>query len=271
MGIRTSILAILLLAASIVASVYFSNDSSVKPVHMDAGTADETIAMQTSEEKPDVVQAPTEQPPVVAENDVPPEDNSMPAAGLPKPIPKTVRRARPNQNEFWERQEQIFNKHRELLEQDENPSRRREIIDTLASYVRIDTMEALNWAMALENPDEQRAALEAINKYALSGIGARIEVDQTGLPKIRETTVLGGAASTGNIEVGDYISGIVNSDGSTTYFNGLPISRISQMLRGKPGSEVQLVMHRISEDGGGAYLFNVPVQRSLIVVEPPDH
>jgi C-terminal processing protease CtpA/Prc len=123
--------------------------------------------------------------------------------------------------------------------------------------------------MSLENPEEKRAALEAINKHALSGIGARIEIDETGMPKIRETTVLSAVASTGQVESGDYISGMLKGDGSIVGFHDLPIGNIVQHLRGQPGSEITLLMERSAVPGGARYSFLVPVQRSLLVIQPP--
>ncbi len=133
----------------------------------------------------------------------------------------------------------------------------------------MDTPSTLDWAMGLEDPEERRAAFEAINDNALTGIGARIETDETGLPKIRETTILSAVASTGQVEAGDYISGMVNHDGSIVYFKDRPIRQIVQYLRGQAGSEIQLLMERASDDGSDPYSFDVSVQRSLIVVQPP--
>jgi len=134
----------------------------------------------------------------------------------------------------------------------------------------MDTPGTLDWAMGLEDPEEWRAGLEAINKNALTGIGARIEMDETGLPKVGETTILSAVASTGQVEPGDYISGMVNSDGSIVYFKDRPIRQIVQFLRGQAGTEVQLLMERVPADGSAEpYSFDVAVQRSMIIVQPP--
>ena len=115
-----------------------------------------------------------------------------------------------------------------------------------------------------------RAALDAINKNALVGIGARIQTDETGLPKIVDTTVLSAIASTGMTEPGDYISGMMNSDGSFISFKDRPIQQIVKLLHGQPGTEVRLLMERASADGHAEpYSFDVPVLRSMIIMQPP--
>ena len=124
--------------------------------------------------------------------------------------------------------------------------------------------------MALQDPSEQRAALEAINQSSLSGIGARIETDDTGFPRIRETTVLSAIAATGLVEPGDYIVGMVNEDGQPVSFEHLSIQQVVQQLRGPSGSEIQLLIERLPSEGNGAsQTFDVSVQRSLLVIQPP--
>ena len=157
-----------------------------------------------------------------------------------------------------------------MLNQEADPAKRTNLIQAMAKNIRIDTLSTLDWAMGLEDPEEQRAALDAINKNALVGIGARLQVDETGLPRIMETTVLSALASTGMTEPGDYISGMVNGDGSILYFKDRPIRQIVQLLRGQPETEVRLLMERAPAEGRAEpYSFDVAVQRSMIVVHPP--
>jgi C-terminal processing protease CtpA/Prc len=210
-----------------------------------------------------------------------PKPSAMPDKNKPQPAPlKTPKQspAKPSradqlkvdQARYWDQVEKNFTRHMEQLDLERNPTKRMSLIRRIAQYVRADTLGTLDWAATLTNPTEQRAALEAIGKNALSGIGAQIEVDQTGLPKIKETTILSAVDSTGMVEPGDYISGMVKADGSTIYFKGRPIHQIVQYLRGQPGTEVQLLMERISTDGQTEpYSFDIPVLRSMIVVHPP--
>jgi len=119
-----------------------------------------------------------------------------------KPVPHPPTRPA---RQYWERQAQIFSQQQNNLTREKNPAKRQQLIQMLARYARIDTLHALEWAMNLEDPAERRKALEAINRNSLTGIGARIEVDHSGLPKIRETTILSAIDSTGLVEPGDYI------------------------------------------------------------------
>lgn len=82
--------------------------------------------------------------------------------------------------------------------------------------------------------------------------------------------MLGAIASTGMAEPGDHISGMVNGDGSITRFRNLPVRAIVRLLRGRPGSEVRLLVERDPVDGNGEPTsFDVAVRRSMIVVLPP--
>lgn len=197
----------------------------------------------------------------------PPTGKNLPVAKKnSKPHPPKPR----NPAQYWESQAKRFNQLLEQLALEENPDKRNRLIQNLAAYVRVDTLGTLDWAMDLDNPDEQRAALDAVNKYALSGIGARIEQDETGFPRISETTVLSAVAATGQVEPGDYIVGIVNPEGDPISFQNLSIREVVKQLRGKPGSEVQLLMERVSSDGSGeSHTFDVSIQRSLLVIQPP--
>ena len=190
-----------------------------------------------------------------------PKIKKQPKAVMPIPRPAA---------HYWQQAARRFEQQGEMLSQETDPAKRMNLIQTMARNVRIDTLSTLDWAMSLEDPAEQRAALDAINKNALVGIGARIHVDETELPKIVDTTVLSAVASTGMTEPGDYISGMVNEDGSTVYFKGLPVREIVKLLHGQPGTEIRLLMERAPNDGHTApYSFDVPVLRSMIIMQPP--
>ena len=139
----------------------------------------------------------------------------------------------------------------------------------MAQHVRFDTLNAIDWATNLADPEERRIAMEAINKSALVGIGAKLEMDATGYPKIQETTPMSAVGSTGMVEPGDYIVGMDDGNGDPTYFDGLSTAQIVKLLHGKAGSEIRLLMERKSEHGGAPQVFDVPVHRSLIVIQPP--
>lgn len=217
---------------------------------------------------------PTPSPVVVKQEPEPvPAPVAMaPAAPQPKPVAPKPQLTKEEQRQqalaqYWAQMARHFDRQLNQLDREKNPARRLNLIQAIARYVRVDTLAALDWAATLTNPDEQRAALNAINQNALTGIGAHIATDETGLPVIRKTTILSAAESTGMVEAGDYISGMVKPDGSLVYFKDWPLQKVAQVLRGEPGTEVQLMLERVSPDGVW-HSFDVPVQRSLIVVEP---
>ena len=169
---------------------------------------------------------------------------------------------------YYDRLELRFYQQLEQLESTSDPARRLSSIRSMSRYVRVDTLAAIEWAASLIDPDEQRRAQELINKNAVTGIGARIEMNDEGLPTIRNTTILSAAESTGLIEPGDSISGMVQADGTTVSFEGMNIREVVSYLRGVPGSEIELQMQRTMPNGE-AYSFEVPTQRSLIVMQRP--
>lgn len=210
---------------------------------------------------------PSPKPLSVRKVDITPVEAAPPAA---RKLPDRQPPKHPDPAQYWERQIQHFNGLLEQLAREQDPSRRKALIQALAGYVRIDTLETIDWAMGLQDLTEQRAALEAINKSSLSGIGARIQTDNTGFPRIRETTVLSAIAATGLVEPGDYIVGMVDPDGLPVSFENLSAQQVVKHLRGEPGSEVQLLMERLpSDENGESHIFDVSIQRSLLVIQPP--
>ena len=224
---------------------------------------------EVNQPRPDIRAAiPPPPKPVVQE----PEAKAPPKIAAPqiKEQPKAAVASRRRAAQYWRLAAQRFEQQGMVLDRESDPAKRMNLIQTMARNVRIDTLNTLDWAMGLEDPAEQRAALDAINKNALVGIGARIQTDETGLPKIVDTTVLSAIASTGMTEPGDYISGMMNSDGSFISFKDRPILQIVKLLHGQPGTEVRLLMERASADGHAEpYSFDVPVLRSMIIMQPP--
>ena len=204
------------------------------------------------------------------------EINAPVPPAITKPAPRPVRALLPEKrrrmavHRYYDQMERNFEQQLHQLEQETDPIRRKNIITSMGRYVRIDTLAALNWAATLEDREEQRAALEAINRNALTGIGARIEMDDYGLPKIKSTTLLSAAESTGKIQAGDYISGMVAADGRAVSFRGLTMQQIVASLRGPAGSIIQLKLERSPEyESTQPIPFDVSLQRSLIVMAPP--
>lgn len=223
-------------------------------------------------------------PPVAEINVVSPEPIIPPPLAIPQPQPVVTKKqvalpAQPNkptaaqlkrqrESKYWDMHARNLNKLFSQLDQEKNPAKRKLLIQNISRYMQIDTLSVLDWAMSLTDPEERHSAMELINKNALTGVGARIEMDKTGLPKIRETTVLSALEESGQVEPGDYISGMIKEDGTVVQFKGMSMQQIVNYLRGKPGTKPLLLMERMSENGA-LYAYDVPVQRSLIVVQRP--
>jgi C-terminal processing protease CtpA/Prc len=208
-------------------------------------------------------------PEAVVHHTPPPKQVIAPVVEKPTP-PKAAAAAPPDPALLrWNRMARKFEQQQEQLALETDPAKRLKLIRALSSYVRIDTLTAIDWAIGLQDPYEQQAALEAVNHKALVGIGAKIQVDETGFPRIRETTVMSAVAATGQVEAGDYIVGMDDGTGTPVYFEGIATRKVAQHLRGPAGSELRLFMERVAPDGNTAQVFDVIVQRSLLVVEPP--
>jgi C-terminal processing protease CtpA/Prc len=238
-------------------TVNLQRSLTTAPERVDSGAKRKELSASLTEPKP----KPTQKAAITPAKAAPSASMTPPEREPPK---------RPDPAQYWEVQARRFNRLLERFAGEQDPSRRKALIRALAGYVRIDTLGTLDWAMSLQDPYEKNAALEAISKSSLSGIGARIETDETGFPKIRETTVLSAIAATGQVEPGDYITGMIDSNGRPISFEGLSMQQVVKHLRGEPGSEVQLLMERVPGNGSGeTYIFDVPVQRSMLIIQPP--
>jgi C-terminal processing protease CtpA/Prc len=256
--------------AFVAAAVFLTNRSDEDPAteQSDMAAADErvpekvpVVMQETTVPDPPAPAAEAGMPTIVKRNK---PAQRPPPANRPTGKP-TEAQQRAAMLQMWKRAELRFNQQQDQLEGVADPARREQLISQMARNIRMDTLATIEWAMGLEDPAERRLALEAINQHALSGIGARINVDNTGFPRIQETTALSAVASTGMVEPGDYIVGMVNAAGQMIDFENMPIQQIIQHLRGEPGSELLLMMER----GPDGYPFDVPVQRSLLVIQPP--
>jgi C-terminal processing protease CtpA/Prc len=213
--------------------------------------------------------------PVSTPAPAPPQAKTLPPVRVqtpktrPGPEPRMPIKSTPAQSAWWEQQLRRFNRLKDALSRETDPNRRRNLIRQLGAYVRVDTLSSLEWAMGLIDPEEKRTALDSINRHALVGIGARIEVDRTGFPKIRETTVMSAVAATGRVNPGDYIVGMEDENGQVLSFKNLPAAEIVQRLRGEAGSELRLLMERAPSTETEAYPYEVTIQRSLLVIQPP--
>lgn len=227
------------------------------------------LAMSNRPKKKTIKQPPKAQAtrPALSETTPEPMEETTTLEPQIKETPQEIVKTTTHPNEaYWQSMARHFDQQQERLQRESDPNKRLSLIQAMARNVRVNTPATLDWAMALENPEEKRAALEAINQNALVGIGARIDMDETGLPKVVYTTALSAIGATGQVESGDYISGMVDENGTIIDFQNMPIQRVVNYLRGEAGTKVQLLMQR-AEGNGETYNLSVP--RSLIVVQPP--
>lgn len=234
-------------------------------VETNATPSVEVRAVVESAPKPVAKPEPKPEPPapiVVKQKPIP-----VPKPAAPKPQPRKLTREE-RIKRYYDNVQRNFERQGQQLDREQNPDRRDRLIAAMARNVRVDTLQTLEWAMGLEDPHERWAALDAINKNALVGIGARIEMDQTGFPKIKDTTIMSAVGSTGMVEPGDYIIGMDDGSGEPVYFDRMPMREVVKHLRGQAGTEIELIMERMNENGEPT-AFDVPVQRSLIVMDPP--
>lgn len=205
----------------------------------------------------------TVRPEIITPPEPAPEKVELVQKTAQKPAPP-----KPDYTRYWKQQERSFNNLLNRLANETDPRKRRNLINALARHIRVDTLATLDWISTLESEEETRTALEAVNKYALVGIGAQIEIDDSGLPLIRKTTIMSAVEATGMVAEGDYISGIVKPDGTVIYFENMPLQQVVKHLRGEVGTTPLLMMERVNDDGS-TLSYDVEVSRSLLVVGPP--
>lgn len=269
---KKNLTASILLLALVAGSALLYQGRKTEPVTTEPNPLPPQLAERADIPEPELVKTVVEIPKKTT-----PEPQPEPAA-QPEPRPKVelVQKAehrpappKPDYSRYWKQQQRRFDQLANRLANEADPQKRQQLINAIARFVRVDTLATLDWVATLETPEDQRKALEAINKNALVGIGARIEQDKNGLPKIRETTIMSAIEATGMVAPGDYISGMIRPDGTMVDFEGMPLQKVVRHLRGKVGTEPTLMMKRYNDDGS-TLQFDVSVPRSLLVVGDPN-
>ena len=121
-----------------------------------------------------------------------------------------------------------------------SPDERRQFLDTIVgAWAGKDTDAELGWAQQLSDPGEHDAALRAIRQVAPVGIGTEISM-QDGNPVVRGLLPGTPAALSGQIHPGDRIVALAQGDSRFVETGGVPLSDLVQMIRGAPGTLVQL-------------------------------
>jgi len=102
-----------------------------------------------------------------------------------------------------------------------------------------DTAAALQWANELPDPAERESGIQAIRQVAPVGIGAEVRV-QDGYPIINRLIPGTPAELSGQLHPGDRIVALAQGDSSFVEARSLPLADVVQMIRGEPGSTLQL-------------------------------
>ena len=108
-----------------------------------------------------------------------------------------------------------------------------------AGWASRDTEAALQWAQTMPDPTERDAALQAIRSSAPVGIGAELRM-QDGYPVISGLIPGAPAQLNGLLQKGDRILALAQGDGSFQPTQNIPLADLVQMIRGAPGTVLQL-------------------------------
>jgi len=117
--------------------------------------------------------------------------------------------------------------------------RRRFLDSVFAGLADKDTEAALQWANQISDPAEHDAALQAIRTTAPVGIGTALSV-QDGYPVVQQLLPGTPAELSGQIHKGDRIVALAQGDNEFLDVHGVPLQQLVQMIRGAPGTPVQL-------------------------------
>ncbi len=102
-----------------------------------------------------------------------------------------------------------------------------------------DTAAALQWVEQVPDPAEKQAALQAVREVAPVGIGAEMRM-QDGYPIINRLIPGTPAELSGQLHAGDRIVGLAQGDSSLVEARGLSLQQVVEMIRGAPGTAIQL-------------------------------
>lgn len=147
-----------------------------------------------------------------------------------------------------------------------NPEDRRLAIEAIsASLATKGTDKALDWVESLANEAEKDIGLQAVYQNTPKGIGAVLKTEN-GFPKIAEIMPTGALAST-DLRPGDLIVQSRDSGNDPQDLYGKNLREIVGILRGAPGSEVEIRVLRENEATGQLEEHSATVVRDLLILE----
>ena len=118
-----------------------------------------------------------------------------------------------------------------------------------ASWAGLDTGAALDWAQGLADPAERDLAIQAIQTVAPVGIGTALAM-RDGYPVIANLLPGTPAQLGGQLQPGDIILAVAQDGAAFVDTKGLPMEDIVNMIRGSPGSLVQLQVQPADASSG---------------------
>lgn len=127
----------------------------------------------------------------------------------------------------------------ELVKQVDSGMQRQFLNAIYASWASSDTDAALRAVDQITDPSERDAALQAIRSTAPVGIGAELRT-QDGYPVVNGLLPGTPAEASGQLQKGDRIVGLAQGGDPFVDTHNLSLSDVVQMIRGAPGTLVQL-------------------------------
>jgi hypothetical protein len=117
---------------------------------------------------------------------------------------------------------------------------RQRFFDTVfAGWASKDTQGALDFADQLPDQAQRDEALKAIRSEAPVGIGTVMAM-KDGYPVVQQLLPGTPAELSGQLHLGDRIVALAQGDNSFVAAQGVPLANLVQMIRGEPGTTLQL-------------------------------
>jgi hypothetical protein len=143
------------------------------------------------------------------------------------------------------------------------PGERRDFVNAVfAGWAAKDTEAALRWADQMPDQAEAESALQAIRTVAPVGIGAELRV-QDGYPIINSLISGSPAELSGMLHSGDRIVALAQGESAFVDTRTLPLPDIVKMIRGAPGTTLQLQVLSADAQPGALPQF-VSIQRGQV-------
>jgi C-terminal processing protease CtpA/Prc len=125
-----------------------------------------------------------------------------------------------------------------------------------------NTFDAVAWADSLPDAAEKAYAHSAIYDATPRGVGAAISMDN-GLPTLRGI-LPGSPLESSGMRPGDQILEVRQPDGTSQSLYGMPLESAVKLIRGEPGSDLELRILRRNDSSGQLEEHVVPVKRAQL-------